>query len=209
VGSNLDQNPTRAIQLCEAAHDRLMATVEGITDEEVQAPSRLPGWTIAQVLTHIARNADGHTRRLEGALRGVSVPRYPGGPAQRNDDINEGARRPVADIVADLGRAQRRLSSVWDRSVAAAWAHAELGGDDHWPTTESPVRRLREVEVHHVDLGLGYEPSDWSEDYVAWELPELLATVPSRLQRIDDVRALVAWLSGRRPTPPAPKLDPW
>ena len=23
------------------------------------------------------------------------------------------------------------------------------------------------AEVHHVDLGLGYEPSDWPEDYVA------------------------------------------
>ena len=37
--------------------------------------------------------------------------------------------------------------------------------------------------MHHVDLGLGYEPSDWPEDYVAWELPVLLATVPDRVHR--------------------------
>lgn len=209
LGSNLDENPGRAIELSATAHNRLLATVAGVTEEQVHAPSRLPGWTIAHVLTHVARNADGHTRRLEGALRGQDVPRYPGGPAQRESDINEGARRPVADIVADLDRAQRRLSSVWDRSMTANWPHAELHGDDHWPTTASPLRRLRELEMHHVDLGLGYEPSDWPEDYVAWELPKLLASVPSRVNGTDDVRALVAWLSGRRPIPSALELEPW
>ena len=63
--------------------------------------------------------------------------------------------------------------------------------------------------MHHVDLGLGYEPSDWPEDYVAWELPALLATVPDRVHRTEDVRHLVAWLSGRRPVPAAIDLDPW
>jgi maleylpyruvate isomerase len=98
---------------------------------------------------------------------------------------------------------------VWDRSAAAGWPHPELRGDDHWPISGSPVRRLREAEVHHVDLGLGYEPSDWPDDYVAWELPVLLSTVPDRVHRTDDARDLVAWLSGRWPVPPAIELDPW
>lgn len=71
------------------------------------------------------------------------------------------------------------------------------------------MRRLREIEMHHVDLGLGYEPSDWPEDYVTWELPMLLATVPKRVHRTADVRELVAWLSGRRARPTAVELDPW
>jgi len=41
------------------------------------------------------------------------------------------------------------------RSAAAGWPHAELRGHDSWPTTASPSRRLREVEVHHADLGPG------------------------------------------------------
>jgi maleylpyruvate isomerase len=209
VPNDLDMEPGQAIELCRTAHTRLRATVEPITDEQVRSPSRLPGWTIGHVLTHVARNADGHVRRLDGALRGENVPRYPGGPAQRVDEISQGALRPSADIVADLDTAQRRLELVWDRSAAAGWPHAELLGDDHWPTEASPVRRLREVEVHHVDLGLGYEPSDWPEGYVSWELPMLLATVPSRVHRPEDLRALVAWLSGRRPAPPAIQLDPW
>jgi maleylpyruvate isomerase len=209
VPNHAEMDPDQAIGLCRAAHTRLRATAERITDEQVRSPSRLPGWTVGHVLTHVARNADGHVRRLEGALRGEPVPRYPGGPAQRSDEINQGAPRPAADMAADLDTSQRRLELAWERSVAAGWPHAELMGDDHWPTTASPVRRLREVEVHHVDLGLGYEPSDWPDDYVTWELPMLLATVPSRVRRPEDMRALVAWLSGRRPTPTAVQLDPW
>jgi len=209
VPVDLDADPGQAIGLCRAAHARLMATVAGLTDEQVRSPSTLPGWTIGHVLTHLARNADGHSRRLGGALRGVDVPRYPGGSAQRDSEIEAGARRPAAEIIADLVASQDRLERAWEASAAAGWPHPELRGDDHWPTTASPVRRLREVEMHHLDLGVGYEPSEWPEDYVAWELPRLLATVPSRLQRSTDARALVAWLSGRGPVPAAILLDPW
>ena len=116
VPSDLDADPAAAIELCRAAHARLVARVEHITDEQVRSPSRLPGWTVAHVLTHLARNADGHVRRLEGALRGQDVPRYPGGPVQRDGEIDGGARRSAVDIVADLDAAQRRLELVWDRS---------------------------------------------------------------------------------------------
>ena len=76
--SDLDADPAAAIELCRAAHARLVARVEHIIDEQVRSPSRLPRWTVAHVLTHLARNADGHVRRLEGALHGEDVPRYPG-----------------------------------------------------------------------------------------------------------------------------------
>jgi maleylpyruvate isomerase len=63
--------------------------------------------------------------------------------------------------------------------------------------------------MRHVDLGLGYEPSDWPDEYVEWELPLILATVPGRVQGQPDIRRLVAWLSGRGPLPGAVQLDPW
>ena len=207
--TDLEAEPMRAIGLCLAAHARLLATAVRITDEQARSPSRLPRWTIGHVLTHLARNADGHARRLDGALRREDVPRYPGGRAQRNSEIDAGASRPAAGMVADLAASQHRLELVWERSAAANWPHTELRGDDHWPTTASPARRLREVEMHHVDLGVGYEPADWPEDYIAWELPMLLATVPSRLRRSEDARAFVEWLSGRGPVPAAIRLDPW
>jgi maleylpyruvate isomerase len=209
VTSDLSEDPTRAVKLCVQGHARVLSTVQGLTEDQARSPSRLPGWTVGHVLSHLARNADGHARRLEGALRGEDVPRYPGGSGQRDREIDEGTGRPVAEIVADLGASQRRLESVWERSIAAGWPNSALRGSDAWPTTASPVRRLREVEVHHVDLGLGYEASDWPEEYVAWELPVILRTVPDRLRRADDARELVAWLAGRRPPPGAVELGPW
>jgi maleylpyruvate isomerase len=205
VPTDLDANPPHAIGLCHAAHARLLATARQVTDEQVRSPSLLPGWTIGHVLTHLARNAEGHTRRLEGALRGEDVPRYPGGTLQRDREIDEGAPRPAADIFADLESSQRALELAWERSAAAGWPNPKL----RRPTTSSPASRLEEVEMHHVDLGLGYQPADWPDDYVAWALPRLLATVPSRLRRGADARAFVAWLSGREPAPTTVQLEPW
>ena len=84
MSKDLAADPVTTIGLCQAAHSRLLVTVGGITDEQVRGPSRLPNWTIGHVLTHIARNADGHARRLDGALRGEDLPRYAGGTSQRN-----------------------------------------------------------------------------------------------------------------------------
>jgi maleylpyruvate isomerase len=205
----LDENPQIAVELCRAAHARMLGTVAKLTDEDVLSPTRLPEWTVGHVLTHLARNADGHTRRLEAALRGEDVARYPGGRAQRDTDISRGAARPARKVLDDLTGAQERLELAWAKSASLNWPHPELRGDDRWPTTESPVRRLREVEMHHVDIGLGYEPSDWPAEYVAWELPMLLATVPERVRRPEHSRDLIVWLAGRGPVPYEVELGPW
>lgn len=204
---DLGESPEVAIQLCRASHVRLVSRVEDLTDGQARAPSRLPGWTVGHVLTHLARNADGHARRLRGTLRGQDVPRYQAG--QRDADITVGAGRPAADVVSDLRAAQEALELVWAECVAAGWPNRHLRGSDSWESPASPARRLREVEVHHVDLGLGYEPSDWPEEYVAWDLPVVLASVPGRAAGPDDARDLLAWVTGRGPVPSHVQLAPW
>lgn len=203
-----EPSPAAAIALCRAAHERIIATAASIDDEIARRPSRLPNWTVGHVLTHVARNADGHTRRLEGALRGEDVPRYPGGSARRDRDIEEGSRRPAAELLADVTESAKRLEEAWDSSAQAGWPHPELRGADHWPTSGSPLRRLREVEVHHVDLGLGYEPADWSDEYVAWELPRALEQLSHRVSQ-PDARRLLAWLIGRAGLPHDLTLGSW
>ncbi len=59
------------------------------------------------------------------------------------------------------------------RTRAVAWAPVAV--------PPMPYFRWREVEIHHVDMGRGYEPEDWPEEYVRRELAALLATVPARL----------------------------
>jgi len=198
-----------AIGVCRSAHRRLMFTVNGLDDETAGRPSVLPEWTVGHVLAHLARNADGHARRLEGALRGEEVPRYPGGPAQRASDIDAGAAWSARDLAADVTSSAERLEEVWARSADADWPSRDLLAGDEWRTPESPWRRLREVEVHHADLGLDYGPEDWPEEYLRWELPRALDGVPGRIRDPGDARRFLAWVIGRRSDPGTFELDPW
>jgi maleylpyruvate isomerase len=198
-----------AIALCKTSHRRFLSTAENVTDEAARRPSLLPGWTVGYVLTHVARNADGHTRRLEGALEGREVARYPGGPKQREDEIEKGATRSAAELKKDVADSIARLEAVWERSVAAGWPNSNLMAGDKFSTSDSPVRRLREVEVHHVDLNLGYTPPDWPDEYLEWELPRALEGVGKRIDQPEDAKRLLAWLIGRAQSPGDLKLRPW
>jgi maleylpyruvate isomerase len=43
--------------------------------------------------------------------------------------------------------------------------------------------RWREIEVHHVDLGLGYSPSEWPVSFVTRGLDDAFAELPARADR--------------------------
>src|SRR3954470_14970606 len=113
--------PTRDIEGCRAAHAALAATIDGLTDEVARRPSLLPDWTVGHVLTHIARNADSVVRRLRGAAAGEVVDQYPGGAAGRAADIDAGADRPAADLVADVLRTSAEVDDVCAGLSAEAW----------------------------------------------------------------------------------------
>jgi maleylpyruvate isomerase len=205
---DLEGDPERAAALCRSAQARLLATLGDLDDIGARARSRLPGWSVGHLVTHLARNADAHGRRLAGALRREDAAKYPDGPGQREREIAEGAGRPARELVADLARSQESLEELFRRCSAAGWPGRDLVEGAGYPATGTPAHRLREVEVHHVDLGLGYEPTDWPADYVAWDLPWFLATVPDRLGTPGDRAALLAWLAGRSSLPSGLALDP-
>jgi hypothetical protein len=58
------------VALATESHARLLAALAPLTDDGARRRSRLPGWTVGHVLTHLARNADSHLRMLEAARRG-------------------------------------------------------------------------------------------------------------------------------------------
>ena len=207
----------RDIAPVQDSHARLRETLAGLTDADARRPSLLPGWTVGHVLTHLARNADSLVRMLEGASRGGVAHQYPGGNKQRAADIEAGAGRPAPELVADVIESARRLEETWaatpeevrrtgqGRVVSGLWALAEL-----------PFRRWREVEIHHVDLGLGYGIEDWPDAYVEAELARALSSLDARLPAgasVDvaslDRRRLLAWLVGRAADPDLPPLSPW
>lgn len=157
------------------------------TDADVHAPSLLPDWTRAHVLTHIARNADGISRTLSGALRGEKLARYPHGWDGRNADIEAGAVRGAAELIADVRESAERLDRVLGAVADAdGWA---LPTDDR-PAGEYVVARWREVEIHRVDLAGAYTADEWPASFLAYLLPVVVAGLAERAQGV--LRVVVA-----------------
>ena len=199
----------------DQATERLIRTAETLDDDAVRAPSALPGWNVGHVLTHVARNADAYTNLLTWARTGVETPAY-ATPTARADGIDDGADRPVAEQIADLREAHERFADAAAAMPAEAWTFFLT------PTGASaaavPWARLREVEVHHVDLGRGYTPEDWSDAFALRLLREMVTgfenfAVVLRPSGVDHTftigaagdaptvsgptRSIAAWLAGR------------
>lgn len=205
-------NPTvlAHVEACQAAHARLLETLDGLTDEVARQPSLLPGWSVGHVLTHVARNADSHLRRMEGAIRDEVMDQYEGGYEGREAAIEAGAGRSAAELVADVRVTNAALEAAWDSLPDVAWGRfGRAVGGTLGPMDALPFSRLREVEVHHLDLGLGYGHQDWSEAFVAEELPRLLAALPGRLADPGARRRLCAWLLSRSLDPGEMSIEPW
>jgi maleylpyruvate isomerase len=156
----------------DQATERLIRTAERLDDAAVTAPSALPGWTTGHVLTHVARNADAYTNLLTWARTGVETPAY-ASPAARVEGIDAGAGRPLAEQIADLREAHERFADAGAAMPAEAWTY-------FLPSTGAsaaavPWARLREVEVHHVDLGAGYTPEDWTDAFALRLLREIVS----------------------------------
>ncbi|HEX4864754.1 MAG TPA: maleylpyruvate isomerase N-terminal domain-containing protein, partial [Acidimicrobiales bacterium] len=182
---------------CRVAHRSLRVTLGKLDDETARAPSRLPGWSVGHLLTHLARNADSHVRMLEGALAGEHLEQYPGGRPERDADIEAGAARPAFALVDDLVVAFARLEDTWDRMTPEAWDGHGVSAGQMRPCRNLPFMRWREVEVHHVDLGMGYEVENWPQAYLGIELPLALARLPHRIEDHAGRAHLLAWLLGR------------
>jgi maleylpyruvate isomerase len=196
------------LNACGIAHRQLLQRLGGLDETTARRPSLLPGWTVAHVVTHLARNAEGIARWVDGALAGVSVARYPGGREQRDYDIQVGSTRPAPELLDDLWRSCSHLEQVWARAALAGWPDATPApADAPWPTAESPWRRLVEVEIHHADLGLGYHAGEWSDALVDWMLPLRLQRLDSQVSDSGARRRLLTWLVGRADEPGIGRLE--
>ncbi|HEY5032696.1 MAG TPA: maleylpyruvate isomerase family mycothiol-dependent enzyme [Actinomycetes bacterium] len=163
-----------ALDELAAAEERLLLAVSALDDGRSRAPSRLPGWSRGHLVTHLARNADGMRNLVAWASTGVVTPMY-ASIESRAAGIDAGSGRPAAELVPDLAEAASRLASTLAAMPAAAEDAVVEIGPSRTPTrgAELALLRLREVEIHHVDLDLGYEPADWSEGFVVRTLDQL------------------------------------
>jgi maleylpyruvate isomerase len=159
-----------------ASTDALLSTAALLGDADVAGPSLLPGWSRGHVLTHLARNADSLINLLTWARSGIVTPQYPD-PDARTAQIQAGAARPAAGQLADLADSAARLNVAVRDVPPQRWSAlvGDLAPPRH-PAWYVLVRRLREVEVHHVDLNTAYGTADWPATFVRRELHDCLAS---------------------------------
>lgn len=201
-----------ALTELDESQRRVESTLASLTDAQARAASLLPGWTRGHLVSHLARNADALNRFAVGVLDGTPREMYPGGREARAAAIEEGADRPVALLAADFRFAGRRLLDSL-RGIGPDL----LGTPVKWrkPVTarDIPLLRWHELEIHHLDLGLGYSCRDWPVSFVEStlesQLPELAVAAPD-VTPPDLPRAeLLAWLIGRPTRDGLPELPAW
>jgi maleylpyruvate isomerase len=232
------EHATRGLALVREATERLYREVSKLDDTALAGPSRLPGWTRAHVVTHLARNADAWVNLLIWARTGIEHPMYTS-RADRDADIEEGSHRLAQVIREDLLAAGTRLDVAADRLTGTDWlAPVAHRTGRVFPASEIPAMRLFEVWVHLIDLdaGLGFEdvPASHLEQlleiavYPHVERTEgtpvpLSVDLPDGGQRTwllvipgapgDEVTgpaaAILAWLAGRRTGSGLPILPAW
>lgn len=222
------------LEWVRAAQDAIVERAGVLTDEELAAPSLLPGWSRAHVLAHIARNADGLRNLVTWAATGVETPMYESFES-RAADIEAGAAQSPDDLRADVERAGTALLDALEAldAEAAATVVRALRGDP-FPASELPWTRCREAWVHLVDLDAGVTFADVPEAVRGGLLDEAVERAPGRgldhgfvlEDEVDGRRRvlgpeepsttirgtqpeLLGWLTGRVPPAGRPDPPPW
>ncbi|MFI2639548.1 maleylpyruvate isomerase family mycothiol-dependent enzyme [Streptomyces sp. NPDC018610] len=152
----------RDLESVHLATERLLSAVGTLDDAAVTDQSRLPGWSRGHVLAHLARNADALVNVLEGRPMYASA-------AARDADIERDAARTLDAQLADLRASADRFREAG--AAPADWSRTvELRNGVTDSASRVPFRRWVEVELHHVDLGIGHELEDLPAEFAEREI---------------------------------------
>jgi maleylpyruvate isomerase len=191
----------RALGLLGDSANRVLRTVDGFHGDDWRAPSLLPGWTRAHVVAHLALNAEGLARGLRGVVADDPADE-PGtmydSDAKRDSDIADLAVADPAEIrerllagTTMLGEAIGSLpEEAWEQRIERTPGGREIRADAF------PGMRLRELEIHHVDLDAGYTTADWSLEFAEHLLDAMTRRVGSRAFEVRPLDSSRTWLFG-------------
>src|SRR4051794_16326460 len=140
--------------------DLLLVTASRLDDDDVRAPSLLPGWSRGHVLSHVARNADGLSNVVRSAVTGQVTPMYES-QARRDSDVEAGAGRSAFELESDLETsAEELLGLLAEVPEDRLGLEVPSGRGPTVRVSSVPWVRTREVLYHHVDLGAGFTFAD-------------------------------------------------
>ena len=155
-----------ALDLLGDAVHRVTRTVDGFHGDDWREPSLLPGWSRAHVVAHLALNAEGLAAALRGVLAGEPAAMYDSDD-RRDSDIHDLARAHHSEIRDRLLCGTTVLHDLFAAVPDDVWETRvdRTPGGRSMRTSSLPSMRLRELEIHHVDLGAGYTTRDWSAPF--------------------------------------------
>lgn len=210
------------------ASQRLVRTVDSLPDDTWRRPSLLPDWSVAHVIAHLALNAEGLAGALGGVLAHQPVTMYRS-TESRDADIEDLAGAPVTEIrermMASATRLEAAITAIGEDpsgDLAGTRIERTPGSTMRFAAGAVPWMRLREVEIHHADLGpeASYSPGDWPEEFTVrllqhnadrWNGPGFTATATDLGRSwtfgtpgptvVGAAHALAWWSTGRPPYP--------
>ena len=202
---------------CAESHQRLLQSLDSLTDDQCREPSALPGWTRGHVLSHLARNAESHVHVLQCAARGEVGEQYVGGAKARKEGIESHAHDSAESLVNAVRKSIYALEGQWAATNSEGWqGHGVNSAGASIAMSDIVFLRWREVEVHHADLALAFTFADWNSTYVRYELdrqvmmwraskPMGLTPVPKIALQLPPNERL-AWFLGRTEVEGLPKV---
>ncbi|HEV2796413.1 MAG TPA: maleylpyruvate isomerase family mycothiol-dependent enzyme, partial [Nocardioides sp.] len=125
-----------------------------------------PGWTRAHVVAHLTLNAEGLAGVLRGAHVGAPRTMYASQEARAHDIAALAAAAPAElreRFLASVGVFGEALAAMHEPDWEGRFERTPGGQDLALVTV--PLMRVREVEIHHVDLAAGYDAADWPEGF--------------------------------------------
>jgi maleylpyruvate isomerase len=179
-------------------HRYFLARLAQLSDDELSAPSALPGWTGRHILSHVGHNARALGRLVHWAATGEPTPMY-SGPAARAAEIELGARWDADRLRSFVDVEQEALAAAFEKLDEQHWASEVVTAQGrHVTAAVLPWLRTREVWVHAADLAGAADFSDFPPPV----LDELMADV-LRWRRAVREEALQVRPTDRDTAPPS------
>lgn len=169
---------------CTRQWSAVAEAVATLSDSDFERPTRLPGWTVIELVRHLARCADVlpmHAAEPEPAARGVELPDYllqaPGAAAAIAERESVGSAEPAvlrAEVRAAVDRLVSTVQAIdHERLVVSRFGGIRAG--------DLIASRVVEGLVHGLDLnaavpGLAFPPEAEAVKIVTKVLLQTLAT---------------------------------
>jgi uncharacterized protein (TIGR03083 family) len=169
---------------CAQRTARLVAVLRQLDRNAFFAPSRLPEWDRLTIVCHLRYGVTALLRMTSDALAGRETSYYPAGRAtQRPMTLAPLLGERPDDVVNGLADAADRLDGLWSSLEPDAWATPVTEPADNTdlgtiPLARLALARLTEVDVHGVDLDVGFP--DWSDTLIDFAPPVRLGWLSTR-----------------------------